>query len=66
VAAGRVMRAILAKYPKVGEHPLAGVVLRQVRGHEEDRLRFRDYMRQTVNPTWDTPAGWPIPVGEAS
>lgn len=60
-AAALVMRAIIAKYPAIAEHPLAGVVLRQVRGHEQDRQRFVDYMRVNKDPDFDKPAGWPIP-----
>lgn len=61
-AAGRVMRQLVVHYPELGERSLASMWLRQVRGHEEDRLRFVDYMRTQVDPQFDTPAGWPIPV----
>lgn len=63
VAAGRVMHQIIDRYPAVGEHTLAGVFLRQVRGAEEDRQRFVDWKRRNSDPAFDTPAGWPIPAG---
>lgn len=63
IAAGRVMRKLVERYPAIGEHPLAGVWLRQVRGHEVDRQRFIDYMRTQVDPAFDSPPGWPIPAG---
>lgn len=62
-AAGQVMRQILDRYPAIGEHTLAGVWLRQVRGHEEDRQRFVDYMRRNTDPEFDSPPGWPVPAG---
>ncbi len=62
IAAGRVMRKIVEKYPAVGDRSLAYLWLRQVRGHEEDRERFVDYMRCNRDPNFDTPVGWPIPV----
>lgn len=62
-AAGRVMRRIMDRYPQIGEHSLANVWMRQVRGHEEDRQRFVEYMRRTIDPGFDSAPGWPIPAG---
>jgi DNA polymerase-3 subunit epsilon len=61
-AAGRVMRRIVDQHPEIGQRSLASMLLWQVRGHEEDRLRFEDYMRRNVDPKFETVAGWPIPV----
>jgi DNA polymerase-3 subunit epsilon len=61
-ASARVMRAIIARYPKVAEHSLASVYLRQVRGHERWRDGFVDYKRRTGDPQFDEPPGWPIPA----
>lgn len=61
-AAGRIMWQILDRFPAIGEHSLASLWLRQVKGHEQDRARFEDYMRRNVDPDIDIPAGWPIPV----
>lgn len=66
IAAGRVMRQILGRYPAIAEHTLAGVYVRQVIGAEEDRLRFVDWKRRNSDPAFDSPAGWPIPAGAAS
>lgn len=65
-AAGRVMRRICDQFPEITELSLASLWLRQVRGHEEDRERFVDWMRRNRDPLFDTPPGWPIPAGEAS
>lgn len=62
VAAGRVMRAILHRFPEIRDHTLPGLWLRQVHGHEHDRQRFVDWKRRSSDPQFDTPAGWPIPV----
>lgn len=64
-AAGQVMRAIVTAFPKIGDHVLAGVMIRQVKGHEEDRLRFVDYMRREKDPSFDSAPGWPIPAGKS-
>lgn len=63
VAAGRVMRQIIDRYPAIADHTLAGVFLRQVRGAEEDRQRFVDWKRRHGDPDFDSAAGWPIPAG---
>lgn len=63
IAAGRVMRQIIDRYPAVADHTLAGVYVRQVKGAEEDRQRFVDWKRRNSDPTFDSPAGWPIPAG---
>lgn len=60
-AAGRVMRALLRQHPAIAGHPLAGVVLRQTLGAEQQRQSFVDYMRRTKDQGFDKPAGWPIP-----
>ncbi len=64
-AGGRVMHEIVRRYPQIGEHSLASLWLRQVKGHEQDRARFVDYMRRNTDPTFDTAPGWPIPAGVA-
>lgn len=63
IAAGRVMHQIIERYPAIAEHTLAGVFLRQVKGAEEDRLRFLDWRRRNVDPEFRSQAGWPIPTG---
>jgi hypothetical protein len=60
------MRALIDRYPAIAEHTLGGVFLRQVKGAEEDRQRFVDWKRRNSDPTFDSPAGWPIPAGAAS
>lgn len=62
VAAARVMRAIVARYPAVGRRTLGSVYIRQVRGHEVWREGFVDYKRRTGDPGFDEPPGWPIPA----
>lgn len=67
IAAGRVMRKLVERYPQIGEHTLGSVYLRQVQGHERDRERFVDWMRRNRDPDFDKPSGWPIPsTSEAS
>lgn len=66
VAAGRVMRAIIDRYPAIAEHTLAGVFLRQVKGAEDDRLRFVDWKRRNGDRGFDSAAGWPIPAGASA
>jgi len=61
-AAGRIMRAILARYPALTEHTLAGLWLHQAHGHEQDRQRFEDYLRCNVDKDAHVVPGWPIPV----
>jgi DNA polymerase-3 subunit epsilon len=63
VASGRIMHELLRRYPKVGEHTLADVYMRQVRGAEEQRESFVDYRRRTSDPSFDKPPGWPVPAG---
>jgi DNA polymerase-3 subunit epsilon len=62
IAAGQIMRRLLDRFPDLGDHTLAGLWLHQAHGHEQDRQRFVDWKRQTSDPDFDTPAGWPIPV----
>lgn len=62
-AAGRVMRRIVEQHPEIAQRSLTSMLLWQVRGHEEDRLRFEQYMREKVDPDFVSVAGWPIPVG---
>lgn len=61
-AAALVMRAIIDRYPKVAEHSLASVYLRQVRGHEAWREEFVDWKHRNGDPSFDEPPGWPIPA----
>jgi len=62
IAAARVMRAIVARHPKVGEHSLASAYLRQVRGHERQRVDFVDWKHKNGDLAFDEPPGWPIPA----
>lgn len=62
IAAGRIMRALLATYPALAEKPLAALWLWQGRWAEEQRESFVDYRRRTSDPTFDKPAGWPVPA----
>lgn len=62
VASARVMRAIVRRYPQIGQHSLASVFLRQVRGHEQWRVGFVEYKRRT-DPRFDIDPGWPVPSG---
>ncbi len=66
VAGAKVMRELLRKFPEIGEHTLAHVYMRQIRGHEVQRESFVDYMRRAKDPGFDTPPGWPIPAGVGS
>lgn len=62
VASGRVMRRLVRQYPQIGEHSLATLWLRQIRGHERWRDGFEDYLRRTKDPDAVVRPGWPIPV----
>jgi DNA polymerase-3 subunit epsilon len=61
-ASGRIMRRIVETHPQVGDRSLAWLWLRQVRGHEESRVSFQDYMRRTKDPDFESHPGWPIPT----
>lgn len=61
-AAGRVARQIIDRFPDLRRRNLASIYLHQAHGHEQDRQRFVDYMRRHVDPEFNTPAGWPVPV----
>lgn len=61
-AAGQVMWQILGRHPEIGSHSLAELWLRQVKGHEKDRVSFESWMRSNVDPDIDIVAGWPVPV----
>lgn len=63
VASGKIMHELLRRYPQIGEHTLADVYMRQVRGAEEQRASFVDYRRRTSDPGFDIPPGWPLPAG---
>lgn len=62
-AAGRVMWQIVAAHPAIGEHHLASLWLRQVKGHEVDRARFEKWLHENAEPgtVIDLVPGWPVP-----
>lgn len=60
VAAARVMRALIDRYPQIGRHSLASVFLRQVRGYEQWRTGFVEFKRRT-DSAFDIAPGWPLP-----
>ncbi len=62
VAAGRVMQAMVKRYPQLRERSLGSMWLRQVQGHEALRVDFAKYMRDKVDPKFESTPGWPIPV----
>lgn len=63
IAAGRVMRQLLARYPQIGDHSLADLFVRQIKGHEQWREGFVDFKRRSSDPSFDMAPGWPIPAG---
>lgn len=62
VAAGRVMRRIVERFPQLRDLNLNGIWLHQAHGHEQDRQRLVDWKRRNSDPEFDAPAGWPLPV----
>lgn len=62
IAAARVMRAIVDRYPQVANHTLASAYLRQVRGFERWREGFVDWKHRNGDPDFDEPPGWPVPA----
>lgn len=66
IAAGQVMRQLIARYPQIGDHSLADLFVRQIKGHERWREGFVDYKRRSSDPSFDMAPGWPIPAGAAT
>jgi hypothetical protein len=58
-ASGLIMRRLCERYPKITDHSLATLWLRQVKGAERDRLSLVDYMRRNRDPDFDKAPGWP-------
>lgn len=63
VAGGRLAFKLAARYPAIHQKSLASLWLDQVRGHEEGRVSFEEYLRRK-DPTANIPAGWPLPVAQ--
>jgi DNA polymerase-3 subunit epsilon len=62
-AAGQVMWQIVARHPdELVDRSLASLWLWQVKGHEEDRTSFQDWMRRNVDPKFLAIPGWPVPI----
>ena len=64
VAANGVMRAIVDRYPEIGERTLTSMMLWQTRIADEQRLDFQDWRRRNSDPAFEVERGWPIPVRE--
>lgn len=61
-AAARVLWAMVARFPKLGDNTLASLWLKQVLGAEKDRCKLQDYKRQNGDPLTEVVGGWPIPA----
>lgn len=66
IAAGQVMRKLIAKYPQIGDHSLGDLFVRQAKGHETQRQSFEEYMRRTKDPDFEASIGWPIPTTQGT
>lgn len=66
IAAARLMHALVAANPKLRDLTLTEMFVRTARHAETQRESFVDYRRRTTDPTFDIPAGWPIPSGVAA
>ncbi len=65
-AAGRLMFALIERFPDLMERSLVEVFNRTCRQAENQRASFEDYMRTQKDPGFSSPAGWPIPVGSVA
>lgn len=63
LAAGRVLRAMTARFPKIAELTLAQLWLLQTRFAEQDRRRYIGWKRRQ-EPGFYSPAGWPLLLEE--
>lgn len=63
LAAGRLMRRLVEVEPKLTEHTLASLYLRQAQGAEQRRASYVDWRRSQGDASFDSHAGWPIPAG---
>jgi DNA polymerase-3 subunit epsilon len=62
-AAGQVMWQIVERHPaELVDRGLASLWLWQVKGHEDDRTQFQDWMRRNVDKKFLAIPGWPIPI----
>jgi DNA polymerase-3 subunit epsilon len=62
-AAGQVMWQIVQRHPaELVDRGLASLWLWQVKGHEDDRTQFQDWMRRNVDKKFLAIPGWPIPI----
>lgn len=61
IAGGRLAFKLAEKFPVLREKSLASLWLEQVRGHEEGRVSFEQYLRRK-DPKAVVPSGWPLPV----
>lgn len=60
-AAGRILWRIVDRFPKVAEHSLASLWMRQVQQAARQRDGLQDWIRQNRDPSCDLVGGWPIP-----
>lgn len=62
IAAAGVMRALVERFPHLGEMSLAWLWLQQARWYEDWRSSFVDHRRRTSDPQFQIAPGWPLPV----
>lgn len=66
LAAARIMAAMVAGHPVIGETDLDALQVWQQRWHDDQAASFADYMRRSKDPQFTKTLGWPTPNGVAA
>lgn len=66
LAAARIMAAMVAGHPVIGDTDLGALQVWQQRWHDDQAASFADYMRRSKDPQFTKQLGWPLPSGVAA
>lgn len=62
LATGRVLQALLRKYPRIAEEAPDALVARQASAYDVQHKSFADWKRNNGVPDFQLDLGWPIPT----